>query len=136
MNIAIRYFSKFGHSAQMAGVVAEETGAKSASVDVPIAEPVEVLYLGCGVMLGKISGEMAAFIRTLTPDKVKRVVCFGSCAIIKSPVPQMRSLLEAQGIAVDERSFTCRGAMGPLHAGHPDKQDLEDLRQFVRSLNK
>ncbi|MBQ7570997.1 MAG: hypothetical protein IJT19_02025 [Bacteroidaceae bacterium] len=76
---------------------------------------------------------MADFIRTLTPDRVKRVVCFGSCAIIKSPVPQMRELLEQRGITVDEQSFTCRGSMGPLHAGHPNQKDLEDLRKFIQS---
>lgn len=134
MTTAIRYFTKFGHSAQMAEVIGKATGAKPETVNVPIAEPVDTLFLGCGVMLGKISGEMAAFIRNLKPEMVKRVVCFGSCAIIKSPVPQMQRLLEAQGIAVDGRSFTCRGAMGPLHKGHPDQQDLDALRQFVGSL--
>ena len=130
MAITIRYFTKFGHSAKMAEVL---TGAKAETVATPITEPVDVLYLGSGVLLGRISGDMADFIRTLTPDRVKRVVCFGSCAIIKSPVPQMRSLLQAQGIAVDERSFTCKGSMGPLHAGHPNKQDLDDLRKFVQT---
>ncbi|MCR4583705.1 MAG: hypothetical protein K5764_09185 [Prevotella sp.] len=134
MNIAIRYFSKFGHSAKMAEVVSQVTGVKAETVAAPISDPVDVLYLGSGVMLGKISKEMSAFIRSLTPDKVKCVVCFGSCAIIKSPVPQMRALLEAQGIKVDERSFTCRGAMGPLHAGHPNKEDLENLRSFVGQM--
>lgn len=134
MAIAIRYFSKFGHSAQMANVVAQVTGAVPETVAVPLSEPVETLYLGSGVMLGKISSDMVNFIKTLTPDTVKRVVCFGSCAIIKSPVPQMRSLLEAQGIAVDERSFTCKGSMGPLHAGHPNSQDLENLRKFISDV--
>lgn len=134
MTTAIRYFTKFGHSAQMAEVIAQVTGVQAADVNTPIAEPVDTLYLGCGVMLGKISGEMAAFIRNLKPEMVKRVVCFGSCAIIKSPVPQMQRLLEAQGIAVDGRSFTCRGAMGPLHKGHPDQQDLDALRQFVATI--
>lgn len=134
MNIAIRYFSKFGHSAKMAEVVSQATGAKAETVTVPLTEPVDVLFLGSGVMLGKISSQMADFIRTLTPDKVKRVVCFGSCAIIKSPVPQMRSLLEGQGITVDERSFTCRGSMGPLHSGHPNEEDLDSLRRFVEAL--
>lgn len=133
MTIAIRYFSKFGHSAKMSEVVSQVTGAKSETVAVPITEPVDVLYLGSGVMLGKISSDMAAFIRTLTPDMVKRVVCFGSCAIIKSPVPQMRKLLEERGITVDVRSFTCNGSMGPIHSGHPNKQDLENLRKFIQS---
>ena len=134
MTTAIRYFTKFGHSAQMAEVIAQATGVQAADVTTPIVEPVDTLYLGCGVMLGKISGEMASFIRSLKPEMVKRVVCFGSCAIIKSPVPQMQRLLEAQGIAVDGRSFTCRGAMGPLHKGHPDQQDLDALRQFVATI--
>lgn len=136
MNIAIRYFSKFGHSAKMADIISQVTGVKAETVSAPISEPVDVLYLGSGVMLGKISGEMSDFIRTLTPDKVKRVVCFGSCAIIDSPVPQMRSLLEAQGVKVDERSFTCRGSMGPIRFGHPNKQDLENLRAFAVEMNK
>ncbi len=134
MTTAIRYFSKFGHSAKMAGVVSEVTGAKAETVATPIDTPVDVLYLGSGVMMGKISRDMAAFIRTLTPEKVKRVVCFGSCAIIKSPVPQMRKLLEAQGITVDSRSFTCRGSMGPLHAGHPNDTDLANFKVFLKSL--
>lgn len=133
METAIRYFSKFGHSAQMAEVIGEATRCKPETVSIPLSQPVDTLYLGSGVFLGKISGEVANFIRTLKPGMVKRVICFGSCAIIKSPVPQMHSLLKAQGIEVDDRSFTCRGAMGPLHAGHPDKKDLESLRQFVLS---
>lgn len=135
MTISIRYFSKFGHSAKMAEVISQVTGAKPETVAQPINEPVDTLYLGSGVFLGKISADMVSFIKTLTPEKVKRVVCFGSCAIIKSPVPQMRSLLQAQGINVDEQSFTCKGSMGPLHAGHPNAQDLENLKQFIQKIN-
>ena len=118
----------------MANIVAQVTGGVPETVAVPLSEPVDTLYLGSGVMLGKISGDMVKFIKTLSSDMVRRVVCFGSCAIIKSPVPQMRQLLEAQGISVDERSFTCRGSMGPLHAGHPNEQDLENLRQFIMNV--
>jgi hypothetical protein len=73
------------------------------------------------------------FINTLTPDMVKQVVCFGSSAIIKSPVPQMRELLQARGITVSEKEFTCRGSMGPIHSGHPNQKDLDDFRQFIKS---
>lgn len=134
MAIAIRYFSKFGHSAQMANIVSQVTGGVPETVAVPLSEPVDTIYLDSGVMLGKISGDMVKFIKTLSPDMVRRVVCFGSCAIIKSPVPRMCQLLEAQGVSVDERSFTCRGSMGPLHAGHPNEQDFENLRQFIMNV--
>jgi len=78
-----------------------------------------------------VDGSVGQFVKSLKPDQVGRVVCFGSSAIIKSPVPQMRKMLEAQGLKVDDRQFTCRGAMGPLHAGHPDGQDLAALKEFV-----
>lgn len=133
MSTAIRYFTKFGHSAQMTAVAGQVVGVQAFDISDPLAEPVDTLYLGCGVFLGKISKEMTAFIKSLTPGKVRRVVCFGSCAIIKSPVPQMRALLEAQGIQVDDRSFTCKGSMGPLHSGHPNRQDLENLKQFIQT---
>lgn len=134
MTTAIRYYSKFGHSAKMAEIVGQVIGTKPETVNVPIDTETETLYLGAGVFLGKVDGSVEKFINTLTPEKVKRVVCFGSSAIIDSPVPQMQKLLKARGINVDERAFTCRGSMGPLHAGHPNQQDLDNLRQFIEKV--
>lgn len=129
---AIRYYSKFGHSKQMAEAIEEIVGAKSATVAEPLSQPTEVLVLGAGVFLGKVNSAVIDFINTLTPDKVKKVVLFGSCAIIDSPVPQMRKALEARGISVSEKSFTCKGSMGPIHSGHPNAQDIEAFQEFTR----
>lgn len=134
MKTAIRYYSKFGHSKQMAEAIEDIVGAKAAMVAEPLNEPVETLYLGAGVFLGKVGGAVMDFISTLTPDKVKCVVLFGSCAIIESPVPQMRKALESRGIAVSDKSFTCKGSMGPVHSGHPDAKDIEAFRQFIRNF--
>ena len=131
MKTAIRYYSKFGHTTKMANIVGELTNTRPELATIRLKEPVDTLYLGAGVFLGKVDNSIVEFIKTLTPDMVKRVVCFGSCAIIKSPVPQMRELLQARGITVSEKEFTCRGSMGPVHMGHPNKKDLDDLRQFI-----
>ena len=130
---AIRFYSKFGHSKQMAEAVEDIVGVKAATVAEPLTEPVEVLYLGAGVLLGKVNSAVIDFINTLTPDKVKCVILFGSCAIIESPVPQMRKALEAKGINVSDQSFTCKGSMGPIHMGHPNQDDLNNFRKFIQS---
>lgn len=130
---SIRYYSKFGHSKQMAQAIEEIVGAKAATVAEPLTEPIDTLYLGAGVFLGKVNSDVIDFINTLTPKMVKDVVLFGSCAIINSPVPQMRKALEAKGIKVSDKSFTCKGSMGPIHMGHPNKTDLDDFCKFIQS---
>lgn len=130
---SIRYYSKFGHSRQMAQAIEEIVGAKAATVAEPLTEPIDTLYLGAGVFLGKVNSDVIDFINTLTPQVVKEVVLFGSCAIINSPVPQMRKALETKGIKVSNRSFTCKGSMGPIHMGHPNKTDLDDFCKFIQS---
>lgn len=130
---SIRYYSKFGHSKQMAQAIEEIVGAKAATVAEPLTEPIDTLYLGAGVFLGKVSSAVIDFINTLKPEDVKEVVLFGSCAIIDSPVPQMRKALEAKGIKVSNKSFTCKGSMGPIHMGHPNKTDLDDFCKFIQS---
>ncbi len=132
MKYAIRYYSKFGHSEQMAQVVGEVLGVKPESVETPLTEEVDILFVGAGIFLAKVNSCVKEFARTLDPKKVKKVVCFGSCAILDSPVPQIRKIFEESGFNVAAESFTCRGAMGPLHAGHPDAKDLDDLRTFTK----
>jgi rubredoxin len=70
---------------------------------------------------------------TLTPDMVKQVVCFGSSAIIKSPVPQMRELLQARGITVSEKEFyTYDPKKGDPKQGIPPGTQFEDLPETWR----
>ncbi len=133
MKTAIRYYSKFGHTRKMAAVVAEETGAEPLTIESPVTEPVDVLYLGSAVYAAVVDWRVKKFIKTLSPEKVKRVICFSSAAIIESNYPKVRAMLEAQGITVDDRQFTCRGSMGPVKAGHPNQEDLENLRRFIKS---
>ncbi len=136
MKYAIRYYSRFGHSEQMAQVVGEVLGVKPESVGTPLTEDVDVLFVGAGLFLAKVNGRIKEFARTLDSKKVKKVVCFGSCALSDSPVPQLRQIFRDLGFTVAEESFTCRGAMGPWHSGHPDAEDFEALRTFtIRSKN-
>lgn len=128
---AIRYYSKFGHSKLMAEAIEDIVGAKAAPVSDPLGEPVDMLFLGAGVFLGKVNSAVFDFIGSLTPEKVKCVVLFGSSAIIDSPVPQMLKALKARGIQVCDKSFTCKGSMGPIHSGHPDAKDIEGFRSFA-----
>ena len=106
---AIRYYSKFGHSKLMAEAIDAE----------PLDQPVDLLFLGAGVFLGKVNGAVIDFINTLTPEKVKCVALFGSCAIVESPLPQMLQALKARGIQVCDKSFTCKGSMGPFAKDTP-----------------
>jgi flavodoxin len=131
MKTAIRYYSKFGHTEKMANIVGELTNTRPELATIRLTEPVDTLYLGSGVFLGKVDSSIVEFINTLTPDMVKCVVCFGSSAIIKSPVPQMRELLQTRGITVSEKEFSCKGSMGPVYIGHPNQKDFDAFRQFI-----
>ena len=134
MKYAVRYFSKFGHSEQMAKVVGEVAGVKPESVDTPLTEDVDILFIGAGLFLGKVNGRIKEFARTLDPKKVKKVVLFGSSALIDTTVAQMRKIFEELGFNVSEYSFSCKGEMGPLHSGHPDANDLQAFREFAMQI--
>lgn len=136
MKVAIRYYSKFGHSAKMAQVIGEVAGAKPESVDTPLTGEVDILFIGAGIFLGKVNGRIKEFARSCDPNKVKKVVCFGSSALIESPVAQMRKIFEELGFNVAAEAFNCRGAMGPIHSGHPDNNDLQALREFANNILK
>ncbi len=44
MKIAIRYFSRTGHTEKMAAVVSEVTGVKAETIDVPVTEDTDILF--------------------------------------------------------------------------------------------
>jgi len=134
MTTAIRYYSKFGHSEKLAQAIGEVVKTAPASVATPLDEKVDTLYLVAGIFLGKVNKDVIGFIKCLNPDQVGKVVLVGSSALIPDPVKEMKEALKDRGIAVHERAFICKGAMGPLYGGHPNGEDVDALRQFVSSI--
>ncbi len=133
MKVAIRYYSKFGHSEKMAKTIGAVIGVEPKTVVVPLSEPVDTLFIGAGAFMGKVNGAVVNFINALSPEMVKNVILFGSSAIVK-PTAQMRELLKSKGIQCDEREFSCKGSMGPIYSGHPNAKDLKNLQSFVETL--
>lgn len=135
MGTTIRYFSKTGHMKRMADVVSAVTGVEAKDISQPITTPVDTLFLGSAVYYAGIDNHMKEFIRSLDGTKVKNVICFSSAAILPSSYSQVRKLLVEQGVKVDEREFHCRGAFSLLHRGHPNDEDLMNLKDFVEGLH-
>ena len=135
MNIAIRYYSKTGHTLKMAKVVSEVTGVKAETIDVLLTEETDILFIGSAIYVAGIDNKVKEFIASLD-GKVKNVICFSSAAVLSGSYSQVRKLLEKQKISVDKREFHCRGQFKALHKGRPNEKDLNDLREFVMTVIK
>jgi flavodoxin len=133
MKIAVRYFSRTGHTKKMAAVISDITGVKAETLDSPITEEVDILFFGSAVYVAGIDKKVKQFIASLD-GKVKNVICFSSAAVLSSSYPQVKGLLKKQHIPVDEREFHCRGQFMALHKGRPDENDLDELRKFVNGV--
>ena len=134
MKIAIRYYSESGNTKKLADKISEVTGSPAKTVDTPIDENVDVLFLGSAVYGGGVKDEVKNFISALDPEKVKKVVCFSTAALMPSSYSQVAKLLKAQNISVDDKEFHCRGEFKFVHKGRPNEQDLSDLEAFVHHV--
>jgi flavodoxin len=133
MKYAVRYYSRTGHMRKMAMSIAEEIGVKAETVDVLINEDIDILFLGSAVYAAGISAEMKKFIACLD-SKVKNVVNFSSAAVLPSSYSQIKKLLKAKNIPLDEREFHCRGQFSALHRGRPNEEDLNNLKEFIKKI--
>ena len=134
MKIAVRYYTKTGNTQRLAEAVAEVVGVEALPLSAPIEEPVDILFLGNSYYAFSIDPEVKAFIRGLDPAKVGRIVNFGSAAMLNSTYKKVKAEADKVGITMDEREFHCKGEFKGLHKGRPNAQDLEEAKDFARSL--
>ena len=136
MNTAIRYYSKTGNTKKLADAIGEVTGAKAQTVDVPIDDEVDILFLGSSVYAAGVDERVKEFIRSLDGRKVKKVVNFSTAAILSSTYSQVAKLLSEKNIPVDSREFHCRGSFKVMHKNRPNNEDISELKNFVKEIIK
>ena len=134
MKVAVRYYTKTGNTKRLAEAVAKAVGAEALPISEPIAEPVDILFLGNSYYAFSIDHEVRDFVRSLDKSKVGRIVNFGSAAMLNSTWKKVKAEADKIGVTMDEREFHCKGEFKGLHKGKPDADDLAADADFAKSI--
>lgn len=134
MTIAVRYYTKTGNTKRLAEAVAAAAGVEALPISVPLAEPVDLLFLGNSYYAFTIDPEVRAFIRSLNKNQVGRIVNFGSAAMLNSTYKKVKAEADKAGIPMDSREFHCRGEFKGVHKGRPNDEDLKAAAAFARQI--
>ena len=142
MKAAIRYYTKGGNTEKVALAISKATGLPAETIDVPLLEDVDILFLGSsvyGLFLGSsvygfdVDVQVKQFISNIDV-KVGKVVNFSTACLVKSTYKQVGKLLAEKNIPLAKEEYYCRGSFGPMHKGRPNQQDLQAAEAFARKI--
>ncbi|MBP3792063.1 MAG: flavodoxin [Methanobrevibacter sp.] len=133
MKIAIRYYTKTGNTKKLAEAISSAINVEAKTVDEPLTEDVDILFLGSAVYAAGIDSKIKDFIKNINVN-VGEVVNFSSAALIESTYKQVKKEVEAKGLKMSEDEFHCRGAFKLVHRGRPNDDDLRDVQEFAKRI--
>jgi flavodoxin len=129
------YFSRGGNTKKLADAIAKGAGASAAPMkEFKTTEALDILFIGASIYAGIIDGDLRQFLSALKPSQLKRAVVFGTAAGKKTAVPEVKSILEANGVAVSDEEFHCRGSFLFVNRGRPNEEDLRQAEAFAKGV--
>lgn len=133
MKIAIRYYTKTGNTKKLAEALSEAVGVEALTVDTPLTEDIDILFLGSAVYAAGVDSKIKEFIESINVN-VGKIVNFSSAALIESTYKQVKKIAEDKGLTMAEEEFHCRGAFKFVHRGHPNDEDVNNLVEFAKKI--
>ena len=136
MKYAVRYYTKTGNTKRLAQAIAAQLGVEALPISAPISEPVDLLFLGNSYYAFNIDPEVKAFIESLDKNKVKKIVNFGSAAMLNSTYKKVKAVADTVGIVMCEKEFHCKGEFKGIHKGRPNAADEKAAAAFAAQFKK
>ena len=133
MKAAVRYYTQTGNTKKLADAIAAELGLEAKSIDAPLEEDTDVLFLCNSVYWAGVDGRVKNFLKS-PGAKIGQLVNVSTAALIESTYWQMKKLSAEAGIPLSEREFHCRGSFKALHKGRPNAEDLQAVKAFARGV--
>ena len=133
MKVALRYYTRSGNTEKLAKAIAEAVGVQAEPVSAELNEKMDIVFLGFSYYAFDVDDAVKSFIFE-NKDSIGQIVCFGTSAMMKSTRKPIKRITDAAGVALAEEEFHCRGSFGPMHKGHPDKQDLTNAAAFAKMV--
>ena len=133
MKIAIRYFTKTGNTEKLANAIAQELGVQARTLDCPLEEGTDVLFLCNSVYWMGIDKSVIGYVKE-NASRIGTLVNVSSAGLIESTYQQMKQVAADAGVALSEKEYHCKGRFTGAHIGHPDEADLAAVRAFARDI--
>lgn len=132
MQAAVRYYTRSGNTQKLAEAAAA-IGVGAESVDIPLKERADILFLCCSYYAFDVDESVKRFIRENSAN-IGKIVCIGSSAMMKSMYKPVKKAAAAAGVQVAKEEFHCRGQFKMAHKGRPDANDLAQTAAFARAI--
>ena len=107
MKIAIRYQSHGNNTKEVALTIAQALNIGAETINVPVEDKVDILFVGGGVYMGNIDLSFRTFLKKLDPQRIKVVAVFSSAGGINK-TKEIAALAKERGIAVCEETLLVR----------------------------
>ena len=135
MRSAVRYFSRNGGTMRLAEAIAKAVAVEAKSVDQPLEQFADVVFLGASVYAGKPDKAVLNFIAA-NAKNIGKIVVFGSACTKKSAYAAIKSAAAGNAVKTAEMFFQCKGEFLFLNKGRPNAQDCADAAEFARKQVK
>ena len=122
-------------------MIAKEFDVPALSIEHPVEEYTDILFLGGGVYGWKMDDSLCEFIKQLPKEKVGQIIAFSTTGFMESTLKQIRQEAEQKGIKVNENELLVkmmlRGhSMLGLEGGNLKKEQQEKVQEFVKVIQK
>ena len=137
MNIAVRFQSRGGNTKAVAEAVANAAGVSAEPIDIPLAEPVDVLIIGGGVYAFSLDESLKTFLNALSADNVKCIAPFSTGGGM-SGTGKIAAIAKSRGIAVCAETLPVKMGL-QNYAGKKGSVTLTDkhrsmINTFIESI--
>jgi flavodoxin len=134
MKAVVIYCSQTGNTKKVAEAIAEVLGTKAKSVGEKIdLRNCDLICVGTGVHATRPEGGMTSFLKGLEKLEGRKGAVFGTYWILTGFLNTLESLLKERGVDVIGK-WGCKGQFGRFNRGRPNEKDLEDAREFAKTL--
>lgn len=133
MNYQVRYYTRSGNTEKLAKAIAEVVGCTARSIDTPLSEKADILFLGCSYYAFDMDDAVKNFIAE-NKTNIGKIVCFGTSAMMKSMKKPMGKVTKKYGVRLSSEEFHCRGEFSRFNKGRPNADDLEKATLFTKRI--
>jgi flavodoxin len=136
-DVSVIVDSRGGNTRKVAAAIAEVMGITAQDVTPGLTDDAKLLFLGSGTYGGKPGEKMMKFIES-GDFSGRRVAMFGTSASLagsQKMVNTMTDALTKKGATI-AGAYQCKGKWLLINWGHPNKEDLENAKNFARMMKK